>query len=69
MTELRLRRNTGIFGLVATLVSLTQLPLYFMYTGAPPQWDILTHVLVGIVSSTLLIVFLVGFGLVICQGR
>jgi hypothetical protein len=40
-----------------------------MYTGAPPQWDILTRVLVGIVSSTILIVFLVGFRLVICQGR
>jgi hypothetical protein len=35
MTELRLRRNTAIFGLVATLVSLTQLPLYFIYEGAP----------------------------------
>ncbi len=37
---------------VATLISLTDIPLYFMYTGAPPQWDILTRVLVGIVSST-----------------
>ena len=69
MTESSLRRHTGIFGLVATLISLADIPLYFMYDGAPPQWDILTHVLVGIVSSTLLIVFLVGFGLVICQGR
>jgi hypothetical protein len=68
MTELSLRRYTGIFGLVATLISLTDIPLYFMYTGAPPQWDILTRVLVGIVSSTILIVFLVGFRLVICQA-
>lgn len=69
MTESSLRRHTAIFGLVATLISLTDIPLYFMYTGAPPQWDILTRVLVGIVSSTILIVFLVGFRLVICQGR
>jgi hypothetical protein len=69
MTELSLRRHTGIFGLVATVISLTDIPLYFMYTGAPPQWDILTRVLVGIVSSTILIVFPVGFRLVICQGR
>src|ERR1700693_1223510 len=69
MTESRLRRHTGIFGLVATVISLTDIPLYFMYTGAPPQWDILTRVLVGIVSSTILIVFLVGFRLVICKGR
>jgi hypothetical protein len=69
MTESSLRRHTAIFGLVATFISLTDIPLYFMYTGAPPQWDILTRVLVGIVSSTILIVFLVGFRLVICQGR
>jgi hypothetical protein len=69
MTELSLRRHTAIFGLVATVISLTDIPLYFMYTGAPPQWNILTRVLVGIVSSTILIVFLVGFRLVICQGR
>jgi hypothetical protein len=69
MTESSLRRQTAIFGLVATFISLTDVPLYFMYTGAPPQWDILTRVLVGIVSSTILIIFLVGFRLVICQGR
>ena len=60
MTELRLRRNTGIFGLVATLISLTQLPLYFIYPGAPPQWDILTRVMVSIIGSAILVVFLVG---------
>jgi hypothetical protein len=69
MTESSLRRHAGIFGLVAALISLTEIPLYFMYDGAPPQWDILTRVLVGIVSSTILIIFLVGFRLVICQGR
>ena len=68
MTELSLRRNTGIFGLVATLISLTQLPLYFMYTGAPPQWDILTRVMVSIIGSAIFIVFLTGFRLVIRQA-
>ncbi len=57
MTELSLRRYTGIFGLVATLISLTDIPLYFTYTGAPPKWDILTRVVVGIVSGAILIVF------------
>jgi hypothetical protein len=47
MTELSLRRHTGIFGLVATLISLADIPLYFVYTGAPPQRDILTRVLAG----------------------
>jgi hypothetical protein len=68
MTELSLRRNTGIFGLVATLISLTQLPLYFMYTGPPPQWDILTRVMVSIIGSAIFIVFLTGFRLVIRQA-
>lgn len=69
MTESQLRRHTGIFGLVATLISLTEIPLYFTYNGAPPQWDILTRVLVGVVGSTILIVFLAGYRLVICRGR
>jgi len=69
MNESSLRRHVGIFGLVGTLISLTDIPLYFIYDGAPPQWDILTRVLAGIVSGTILIVFLVGFRLVICQRR
>jgi hypothetical protein len=68
MTESSLRRTTGIFGLVATLISLIQLPLYFMYEGAPPQWDILTRVMVSIIGSALLVVFLSGFRLVIRQA-
>src|SRR5579872_6084061 len=68
MSESSLRRSTGIFGLVATLISLVQLPLYFMYDGAPPQWDILTRVMVSIIGSALLIVFLSGFRLVIRQA-
>jgi hypothetical protein len=68
VTEVSLRRYTGIFGLIAALISLTQLPLYFMYSGAPPQWDILTRVMVSIVGSTILIVFLAGFRQVIRQA-
>jgi hypothetical protein len=68
MTEASLRRRTGIFGLVASLISLIQLPLYFMYAGAPPQWNILTRVMVSIIGSTILIVFLTGFRLVIRQA-
>ena len=32
-TESSLRRHTVIFGSVATLISLTDIPLYLMYTG------------------------------------
>ena len=36
MMEASLQRRTGIFGLVASLVSFLQLPLNFMYSGASP---------------------------------
>jgi len=68
MNTLSLRRRTGIFGLVASLISLTQLPLYFMYSGAPPQWNVLTRILLSIIGASILIVFLAGFRLVIREG-
>jgi hypothetical protein len=34
MNAINLRRYTGIFGLIATIISLVQFPLYFMYLGA-----------------------------------
>jgi hypothetical protein len=60
-----LRRSTGVFGLVAAIISLLQLPLYFMYPGAPPQWNVLTRILISIVGTSILIVFLCGFRMVI----
>lgn len=60
-----LRRYTGFFGLIASVVSLMQLPLYFMYSGAPPQWNVLTRILISIIGTSILIVFLCGFRLVI----
>jgi hypothetical protein len=65
MNVTSLRRYTGIFGLIAAVVSLMQLPLYFMYSGAPPQWNVLTRILVSIIGGSILIVFLCGFRLVI----
>jgi hypothetical protein len=68
MTSTSLRRYTGIFGLVAAIISLTQLPLYFMYSGAPPQWNVLTRILVSLVGTSILVVFMCGFRLVIRQA-
>ena len=62
------RRYTGILGLVAAIISLTQLPLYFMYSGDPPQWNVLTRILVSLVGTSILIVFMCGFRMVICQA-
>jgi len=65
MNVVSLRRHTGIFGLIATIISLVQLPLYFMYPGAPPQWNVLTRIFFSIVGTSILIVFLCGFRLII----
>ena len=68
MNTINLRHHTGIFGLVASVISLMQLPLYFMYPDAPPQWNVLTRILVSIIGSSILIVFLTGFRLVIREA-
>jgi hypothetical protein len=68
MNAISLRRHTGICGLVAAIISLMQLPLYFMYSGAPPQWNVLTRILVSIIGGSILIVFLCGFRLVIREA-
>lgn len=65
MNVMNLRRYTGIFGLLAAIISLIQLPLYFMYPGVPPQWNVLTRILVSIVGTSILVVFLCGFRLII----
>ena len=65
MNVINLRRYTGIFGLLAAIISLIQLPLYFMYPGVPPQWNVLTRILVSIVGTSILVVFLCGFRLII----
>lgn len=68
MNATSLRRHTGICGIVAAIISLMQLPLYFMYSGAPPQWNVLTRILVSIIGASILIVFLCGFRLVIREA-
>ena len=68
MNATSLRRRTGVCGLVAAIISLMQLPLYFMYSGAPPQWNVLTRILVSILGASILIVFLCGFRLMIREA-
>lgn len=60
MNEATTRRYAGWFGLIASLLIVVQVPLYFLYSGAPPDWDILTRSLLGIVGCTIYIVFFVG---------
>ena len=60
MTPERVRRWTGAAGLVAALLLLATIPLYFLYPGAPPDANILTRTLVSICATTILVIFLAG---------
>lgn len=57
-----IRRVTGIAGLIAALLMLVELPLYFVYDGAPPDSIVLTRSLFGLAGLTLLVVFISGLG-------
>jgi hypothetical protein len=60
MNESSTRRLVGLIGLIASLLIIAVVPLYFIYTGAPPDWNILTRSLIGIVGCTFFIVFFTG---------
>ncbi|WP_433201792.1 hypothetical protein ACQP1G_10965 [Nocardia sp. CA-107356] len=57
-----IRRVAGVSGLIAALLMLVELPLYFVYDGAPPDSNVLTRSLFGLTALTLLVVFISGFG-------
>ncbi|PXX57402.1 hypothetical protein DFR70_11857 [Nocardia tenerifensis] len=60
MNDTVIRRTTGAAGLAATVLLLVELPLYFVYGGAPPDWNILTRSMFGLIGNTLLMVFMLG---------
>jgi hypothetical protein len=59
MAEATIRRNTGLFGLISSLLIIAQVPLYFVYE-TPPDWNIITRSLIGISGCTLFIVYFTG---------
>lgn len=65
MTEAPTRRYAGLFGIVASLFIVVQVPLYFLYSDAPPDWNILTRSLIGVVGCTIYIVFFIGLRYVV----
>jgi hypothetical protein len=60
MSESGTRRYTGLFGIMASLLIVIQVPLYFLYSGAPPDWNILTRSLIGITGCVFYIVYFTG---------
>jgi hypothetical protein len=67
VSETTIRRYTGIFGIVAGLFLVVQIPLYFIYE-TPPDWDILTRSLIGITGCTVFIVYFAGLRQLIHQA-
>lgn len=66
MPETAIRRYTGMFGIIASLFIIAQVPLYFMYE-TPPDWNILTRSLIGITGCTVYIVYFIGLRQLIRQ--
>ncbi|SEC08516.1 hypothetical protein SAMN05216532_0422 [Streptomyces sp. 2231.1] len=61
MNERFVRRLTGIAGIVTAVALIVEVPLYFVYSGPPPDANVLTRLLIGIVGITSLAVFVTSF--------
>lgn len=56
-----LRRTTGLAAVIGAALTLVELPLYFIYPGPPPDWNILTRSLFGLGGIIAYVVFMNGF--------
>ncbi|MFB7646299.1 hypothetical protein ACFC0S_11245 [Streptomyces sp. NPDC056084] len=61
MNERGARRVAGLAGILAAAAFIVEVPLYFLYSGPPPDWNVLTRLLVGILALAFLIVFATAF--------
>ncbi|MEU0397578.1 hypothetical protein ABZ208_33385 [Streptomyces sp. NPDC006208] len=60
MNQPQVRRATCLFGLAAALLTLVEVPLYFLHSGAPPASNVLTRILLSLFVCASLLVFLSG---------
>ena len=67
MSEASVRKYAGLFGITAGALIVLQVPLYFLYSGAPPDWNVLTRSLIGIVGCVFYILFFTGLRQLIHQ--
>ncbi|MFI2641813.1 hypothetical protein [Streptomyces sp. NPDC018610] len=61
MDEHLARRLTGVAGIATATGFIVEVPLYFVYSGPPPDANVLARLLFGIVALVCLIVFLTAF--------
>ncbi len=60
MNDVQVRRITGISGVLIGALTVIVIPLYFIYSGPPPAWNVLTRDLINLVLCAVLIVFTAG---------
>ncbi|WP_251095979.1 hypothetical protein [Streptomyces sp. Caat 7-52] len=61
MNEAFARRLTGVTGIATAAALIVEVPLYFVYSGPPPDSNVLARLLIGIVALAFLIVFVTAF--------
>jgi hypothetical protein len=60
MVETSLRKWTGMAGIATFALIVATVPLYFVYSGPPPAWNVLARSLVAMFSMVALLGFVVG---------
>ncbi|GGM06212.1 hypothetical protein GCM10010129_57370 [Streptomyces fumigatiscleroticus] len=61
MNETFGRRLAGLAGITTAAALIVEVPLYFIYSGPPPDFNVLARLLIGIVALATLIVFVTAF--------
>lgn len=61
MSESIARRFTGVAGITAGAGLVAEVPLYFIYSGPPPDSNVLTRLLIGILALGCVLVFATAF--------
>jgi hypothetical protein len=61
MNDALVQRITAISGILIGSTIVFSLPLYFMYEGPPPAWNILTRNLINLLNCAGLVLFVSGF--------
>jgi hypothetical protein len=61
MNEIFARRLTGLAAVAVAAALIIEVPLYFVYSGPPPDSNVLTRLLIAIFALVFLIVFVTAF--------
>jgi hypothetical protein len=51
---------TGFAGILAAVLGIVLVPLYFTYAGPPPAWNVLTRNLINMIAAVAILLFLLG---------